>query len=137
MPRAVGDIAWLAREGRRARYDYVEERNGGERGQEVRAHRRETGTMAVCPRVLGRRQCRVRVYVDRCDVRRPGPGGRESEDPGPRPNVRNPLATQIEPADEGCKEFAGDEAARVKDGRSDDEPKTRRPSYPRRAPFQD
>src|SRR5215471_815717 len=94
-------------------------------------------TTAVCPRVLGGRQCSLRVDVNRGDMDRAGPDGSKSKDPRSRANVGHTFTGQIESADKGCKEFAGYEPARVKDRRSDNEPETGRPRYSRRTAFQD
>src|SRR5215472_12645028 len=94
-------------------------------------------TAAVCPRVLGRRQCSLWVYVNRGDMGRAGPDGSKSKDPRSCADVGHPFTVQIEPADKGGEEFAGYEPARVKDRRSDNEPETGRPRYPCRAALQD
>ena len=47
------------------------------------------------------------------------------------------IPAEIEPPDIGCEEFARDEVARVKDRRSYNEAKSRRPRHPRGAPSQD
>src|ERR1700731_1760230 len=79
MPGAVGKIARFARKRRGARYDHVERYARCKRREEVRAHGRDAVPEAVCARVLGRRQYRVRVYVNGRYVRGAGPGRRESE----------------------------------------------------------
>src|SRR5712671_5703414 len=137
MPGAVGKIARFARKRRGARYDHVERRTRGKRREEVRAHGRDAVPEAVCARVLGRRQYRVRVYVNGGDARGAGPGRSESENSRPRTHIHHSLTAEIEPPDIGCEEFARDEVARVKDRRSYNEAKSRCPRHPRGAPFQD
>src|SRR5438067_12020836 len=90
MPRAVGHIARLARERRRARYYHVEQRSGGKPSKKVRAYGRKTVSKTVCRCIFRRRQCGSRVYVDGGHARGAGPGRGESKDPGPGPDICHP-----------------------------------------------
>src|ERR1700730_2119303 len=137
MPGAVGKSGRFAWKRRGARYDHVERRTRGKRREEVRAHGCDAVPEAVCARVLGRRQYRVRVYVNGRDASGAGPSRSESENSRPRAHIQDSLTAEIEPPDIGCEEFARDEVARVKDRRSYNQAKSFRPSHPRGAPFQD
>ena len=81
MPSAVCDIARLAGKRGRARNDHVELLAGSNGGEQVRADGVDPVLEPVRSRVLGRRQHRVGVYVDRRNARGPGPNCGESEDP--------------------------------------------------------
>ena len=73
--------------------------------------------------VLARRQRRIGIDVDRHHLGGAGARRRQRDDAGPGADIEHGAAAQIELRDEAGEIFAGDEVARMKDGRPHGEAK--------------
>src|SRR5215469_104489 len=93
--------------------------------------------MTVTSRIFRHRRRCIGIHVDGDDAGGAGPGSGQRQNTGAGPDIRHPLVRQIEPADKLGEKLAGEEASRVKYGRTDDEAKPGRPGDPRRTPLED
>src|ERR1700722_17505124 len=117
MPAAVGKIAWLARVFGRTRQDHVEERGGGKIREKVHAGGRHSVAKTVQLRILQRRLRRVRIYVERQDVRRAGACSCKRQDAGSGADISDVLTPQVQPVDELGEIFATEKKTRMEHGR--------------------